>query len=667
MNNNPTSSIADLYSGSQIQGSAGPSIGFSDTPTQQTQTQPTIPQQPQESWWKKLLPVAGALGGGILGEFVDPFGGGLVGAALAGSLFGGAGQAVGKGFENVLTNQDVGKGVLSNFAQGAVFGGFGKGLGSVIGGTGKALDVAGTKAIANLDKSQMQAAQKLADLSKQKATQLNFSGVTGDTAERNFLKNNQAFMDKMNLPSHSPHAMDQTGQAFYDTLGAERTAAQDAAGNASTKGVLGNISRAFEMNRGTPFDDIFNTWANRADVSVIDKATGIARKPSINDFMENNIPPSQIQKLREEIGTSAESYKQLAERSTSPNAMQQAKNTASVLSQINKSLEPVVNSEAANKLIADRTLTAAERAGYTTKYGDEFGNYLADTIDKAKSVQDLTSELKTGVQMKNISKEAIADLQNTSSKSAGARMEASNDGYGGIADPNNLTPPEENLLQHAINAIKVAAGGGGKLSKAMQLADIAAKTKILPATARKTGTLLSRISSLAAPTALGAGAFASSAAGGPAGNGQQAIQPQGATMQQSSPLQGLLGQAINQYILDPSDFGTSAGNTIAGLMPMLQQQARAQSQLDAVRQLYQGAGGAGGLGGTGLFNQIASALPFTQQAAALRQANALAGQLGLPANLSFLQNPQTAGAQLSVLQNAINAMGGNMPNAMPSM
>lgn len=38
------------------------------------------------SWWQKLLPTAGSVLGGIGGELVDPFGGGIIGAGLGGAL-----------------------------------------------------------------------------------------------------------------------------------------------------------------------------------------------------------------------------------------------------------------------------------------------------------------------------------------------------------------------------------------------------------------------------------------------------------------------------------------------------------------------------------------------------------------------------------------------------
>ena len=634
-------------------------------------------QQPKQSgnFLTHLIPTATSILGGIGGALIPGLGETGVGE-IAGY---GGGQAVGQGLENVLEGKPWSQDVAKAGVEGAAFGGVGKVLGGVTEGLGKVLSSKGSSMLENLSTSQTQAAEKLAQMSKQKATQLNFAGVTPETNEANMLKNNQAFMDQMGLPSHSPHVMDATGQAFYDTLGAERTAAQDSVGTAQTKGLLENVSKAFGVNRGegrvlptdissTPFDDIFNTWANRADVGVKDVATGQLRKPTINDFMNNNIPPSQLQKLREEIGTSQKSYQDLAERTSSPNAMQQAKNTSSILSQVNKSMEPLVNHQAANDAIAARTLSPTERAGYIKDYGDKLGNFLADKIDNANTVQDLTGQLKTGVQMKNISKEAIADLQNTASKNAGARMEASDAGYGGIAEPGNLTPPEENLFQHAVNAVKVAAGGGGKISKAMQLADIGAKTKIAPKALEQTGSLLSRIGKIIPPTTVGAGSLiaagAQQGAGGAPMNQQQSMQ-QGMPDQQNQ-LASLYSNLLAQEQASPINFASSLGPVLQALGPMVQKQGIASGLAQNLGQAYQGAGGAQGPL-MGALSQLSGVIPGTPANVYGRQQQATSGLLAQLLGINpqqagmltpqLMATPGSAGAGLSNVQNLIGAYG----------
>lgn len=71
---------------------------------------------------EKALPTAGAVAGGIVGEAVDPFGGGIVGAGL--------GSALGKAAQNRQTGKSLGNDVLQAGVSGAV----GQGVGSVASG-----------------------------------------------------------------------------------------------------------------------------------------------------------------------------------------------------------------------------------------------------------------------------------------------------------------------------------------------------------------------------------------------------------------------------------------------------------------------------------------------------------------------------------------------------
>lgn len=94
--------------------------------------QPTTPASSGGSWWQKLLPTAGSILGGIAGEVVDPFGGGVIGASLGGGL--------GKAGENALTGQKV---LQGNDLTSAIEGGVGQGVGDV---ASAAIGAAGSKA-----------------------------------------------------------------------------------------------------------------------------------------------------------------------------------------------------------------------------------------------------------------------------------------------------------------------------------------------------------------------------------------------------------------------------------------------------------------------------------------------------------------------------------------
>ena len=159
---------------------------------------------------------------------------------------------------------------------------------------------------------------------------------------------------------------------------------------------------------------------------------------------------------------------------------------------------------------------------------------------------------------------------------------------------------------------------------------------------------------MAAPSG---GALTNALASGAAGGAQQPIQ-QGVNMQQQpNPLQNEMNMMMMQSILAPSSLGTSANATMQTILPTLLKQAQAQSQLTALQQQLAGAGGGQGFGGNGIFNQLASHLPFTQQAAALNQVKNLGNQLGINPNINFMQNQQTQQNQLGALQNAVSGLG----------
>ena len=74
---------------------------------------------PQPSWWEKLLPTAGGILGGIGGEALDVFGGGVAGAGIGGAL--------GQELENKLTGKN--QNVLAAGAENAI----GSGVGGLLG------------------------------------------------------------------------------------------------------------------------------------------------------------------------------------------------------------------------------------------------------------------------------------------------------------------------------------------------------------------------------------------------------------------------------------------------------------------------------------------------------------------------------------------------------
>lgn len=93
----------------------------------------------QPNLLQRLLPTLGGIGGGILGEVVDPFGGGVAGAALGAGLAGG-GAAAGKTAENATEGKNLGSGVVASGLEGAAGQGLAEGAGAALGAAGKGLE-----------------------------------------------------------------------------------------------------------------------------------------------------------------------------------------------------------------------------------------------------------------------------------------------------------------------------------------------------------------------------------------------------------------------------------------------------------------------------------------------------------------------------------------------
>ena len=705
------------------------------------QQQPQQAQQPQESWWKKLLPTAGAIGGGILGEVLDPFGGGIAGAALGSSLLGGAGQAAGKIGENLSSGQSLGSGVLSNALQGAAFGGVGKlagmgleGVGGALAGRGGNIEQtamgAGQEARAAQEEAVQRASQQTAKMQSEadlKAAQdqkvnasiANWSGVKTDTV--NNLAQHKFTLEKLGVDSSSPTAVNNHALTVLSQAGGKLNQVLDSQPAADMTGWLDSAVNKFGLKPqfstlqdvgksipNIPSEMISKALAEEGSASAKAASalngSGSSLEEGINAFLKSHVdengnalytlddlnsgkmPLKDLKDLRSEIGTQQNIEKansQSQGKLGTPEAQTTYKINSNNLNSIKDDLTSKISTPGVNKAIGAATVTPEEEQTIRAAFPNspQAAQNIIEGINNAKSYEDINKLLSPAMEMKNVSNEALQLLK----KGSGAGVTARKN-LGANIDKGIFEAPSTAPAQVPIKPIKPemppmpveTPGSSDQILQALQGAHPVAGAAVgtakaikalgsSPSFLKRAGGLLSRIGGITAPTALGGGALASAAAGAPAGGAQQPL-GQGVNMQQQpNPLQNLLAQATNNYVLDPLDFGQSSQGMISSLLPTLQTQAKAQSQLDALRQLYSGAGGAGGLGGNSIFNKIASELPFTQQAAAMRQAQSLGNTLGVNPGLSFLQNPQTANVQFGTLQNLIQGLGGVNPGmAMPA-
>lgn len=703
----------------------GPQIDISQQQSQQPQQ-----QQPQESWWKKLLPVAGAVGGGILGEVVDPFGGGILGSVLGESLFGGAGQAAGKVAENISSGQSIDKDVLSNALQGAAFGGIGGGIGGGFSKLGSLASKQGAKvaeataaseqtAKAAEEEAYQKAAQQTAQMQteadlkaaqnqKIQASIANWGGVKTDKV--NNLSTHQANLEKIGVDSSSPTAVNTHAINVLAQTGGKLNQVLDTQPAANMTGWLNNavkrygLKPQYNIDANIPAAMIEKAGGTTGSAEAALTGSGSSLETGINNFLKSHldengkplytfenlnsgqIPLKDLKNLRSEIGTQQNvelANSQSLGRTVGTEAATTSKVNSNNLGSIKDELTSKLSTPEVNKAIEQTKLTPDEELQIRTALKDtpQAADEIINGINNAKSYEDMNKLMSPAIEMRNVSNEALGLLQRGSGDPLKSRIKLGANPQQGILEAPSTPPaqvpvkpvipetqpvvtPQPSQQDQIMQAIQTAhpvigtAITGAKLAKAIGTS---------PSILNKTGTILSRIGKVAGPTALGAGALGSTlSTGGPAGGAQQPLQ-QGVTMQQqANPLQNILAQATNNYMLDPLDFGASSQNMISSLLPVLQQQAKAQSQMNALQQLYGGAGGAQGFSGNGFLNQFASVLPWTQQAAAMKQAQNLGQTLGVNPQLSFLQSPQTAGTQMGALQNIIQGVGGVNPGmAMP--
>jgi len=367
-----------------------------------------------------------------------------------------------------------------------------------------------------------------------------------------------------------------------------------------------------------------------------------------------------------------------------------------VLNKAYKNLsEEIYNHPSIDKYVKNKTLTLDEENAIKLENQDNpaVAQYTIDTINKSTNVKNLLAEMQTSTNAgklgtmanKNVT-QAKATLGGIKRTSLGTQLpdiykplpEPKYKEYVPGAAPESIPyqePIQPTTGQKVTQGVVDVATTPGKLGKAVQAGQSLHGLGLLSGTAKRTGSLLERIGKVTIPkakpfesgalpsisplgmAAASGGALTNALASGAAGGAQQPIQ-QGVNMQQQpNPLQNEMNMMMMQSILAPSSLGTSANATMQTILPTLLKQAQAQSQLTALQQQLAGAGGGQGFGGNGFFNQLASHLPFTQQAAALNQVKNLGNQLGINPNINFMQNQQTQQNQLGALQNAVSGLG----------
>lgn len=598
--------------------------------TPYTGANPSAPTGSKPNFFERLLPTAGGILGGIGGEAVDLFGGGVAGAA--------AGNALGKYLENKLTGQSGGNGVVSS----AIEGGAGQGVGGILGKIGGKLLGAVSNKASDVADSALQSQFKspidknvvsgLSDAGLSDARQVSqiapmLSGSNG--AYTNMVKDSlqQAGQSgvKVNVSSLDSHLGELLGGGDTGTGAEILKPAQLKAANDFVQKVISptNLNATPEADRAimtaTP-DKTYEAFQKLRNASA-NLRTGVGAQPGTA-----NNALSQI------YGKMADYLKDM---SFNPSGLKPIPLTDDVKSQL---IDGISSIKDVNPKV----------------YASEVSN-----ITNAKNLSDL-NDMQTGwVQAsKALQKGAITGAVNTGTSAS--------DIAAGLA-PLTLAHPAmtaAGLIMKSPTADRAATSVLGKLSKVTG-----------NATAKKMIPLLTRASTVAAAN-LPNDVSAPNNVQSPTGESTMNPATPGATAA-TNPTDQYYQALLAQLQAQPADAQTSSIlGALNNVVPVVQKQEQVAPAVENALATYANAGGAQGTGG-GLLSRLTGLIPGTAANTFNSQSTAAASQLAsllgiTPAQAQALlpqlmQNQQTAAPQISGVQSILGSIGTNQPSAIPAV
>lgn len=677
---------------------------ISDVQNQLAQNRPTqMAAQPQDSgsWWKKLLPTAGSILAPIAAIALAPETAGASLLALGAIGAAGAGAAGGKAAENILEQKDIGQGVAGE----AVAGSAGQALGGVVGkgllkagGSLASRGAAGATKLAE-EKSLQEAAQQTANQGMQKNI---IYGEAMRNAPKDLQGKFQTVLDNANrlgIDTGSENAPKLMKEVGYAKTGGTAESGQGAYNEL--------VDRLISSHQGKVNLGNINNELKTAVQTLQETTGGVGELGAYTTKGKTLVPADNpVQRAVRDIANLSPKLSTAGTDKTGLGLaiqqmdLQEANRFAKSLQKMafapvktdklgNKDLNDVARTKMARDLyqyvrgevdnapgLAEKVQALAKDPGLEGFVNSKVGN-ISDANVRELAKQDILTNLQNAKNMGNLrtpQSEAVdlarlgqhvGEWNTQRTFTAGAQKRATS-----LAQEAAGVEPSQ--TQQALSTIgDIFTGGGGKTGASLRAIQAAKESGVAPKVVSTIGKTLQKISPLVPPAAAGLGTLATTLAqpnqtSGMMGVGQgdQTMQPQMQGAQ--SPLENMLNAAQAQFILAPGQMGQGASSMIGQILPSLQAQAKAQSQLNALMQLYGAAGGGQGFGGNAILNQIATALPFTQQAAAMKQAQGLGTTLGVNPNIGFMQTPETAQTQLGALQSIISGLGGISPGGMPS-
>lgn len=631
--------------------------GFSAQQLQQTlsssnitpqASQPNAPAQTGSSpnFLERLLPTAGGVVGGILGDL-------LPGGPITGIAGAGAGDALGKSLEDKLTGQGGGNGVLGA----AISGGVGQGVGSALSGlAGAALGkVSGlaSKAIPSL-------------LVKQ----------SGDFLDQDTAK----YLAQNGISDFG--AATKIGQQLTGATGGDgaalSNAVKNAADNSSAKLDLTDEAKNWTTPlqnypdvHGTPLTNISKTVNQVINKAASDSGANISRiaekggteTTALEPGALKNITPGAayeasqtLRRAASSVGNGARDATGTVVNSAKAAAADTYNNLASSIEQ--KALGTGIDGSTAVPISPEDKQVVKDSIAGLANTNPTLHQTLSNQIDAANSWQDIRSIQQPFVKVS----QAKNALDIASNKAPGTG--ASDIAKGTLGVASNPLQAGANIALNSGAADKVGAKGLAALSK---VTGKAAASKIIPLLTRTAAIGATNLPNDVSQPQSGASAIPGTANGiNSNSTGSSTMQPQ-----QQSPLQQLYSAVLAQEQAPGASLtpGYSAMNsTLSTLAPQVQKQ---QLEAPAISNAVSGFANAGGAQGTGagILSKLSGLIPGTaantynsQQSSA---ASALAQLLGISPEsaMSLLpqltQSTQTAAPQMGGLSSIL----GSLPTA----
>lgn len=643
-------------------------------------------------WWQKILPTAGGILGGIVGIPGDLFSGGL--SSVAGAT---AGGALGQGLENLLSGKNpVDANDLSSGIENGVGQLVGGGVGKVVGALGSGLAGAGEKGVqAIADNAAADAAAKSA-IDDATATKLNYGGIHDNTANALELGKSQQFVKGMGFDHTNPYDMQKVGNGgqelnnVYDRAltnaapvettdinkaifpsttanAAKLTPAEVAQLEAS--GVNPEAIKTAQVTGGQPAVTIDPSSPTGQALADFSKQTGV----DLTHGLPANMPATQVRQLQQAIGRQIGNQQTIlnnAELNGIDNTA--ARGELTKLNNLYSQLGDKVKTPEVNTAVGAAQVSDADRAGLVAKYGDSLGNHIADTVNNAKSADDLLGPMQDFTKMSRASRMAINDIENvTNSPRALARTKFAVNG--GV-----VTPGAVSAGNPTVDAVTAAATASGHpVGAVLNVANKIHKAGLTPQIAKGLGNVMQRTAPLVAPaTVAAAGLPTMAGAQGSAiptgAGGDQSMQP--GQPQAVNPVNSVLDKvlfSLSQPGASLTPGYSSMVQAAQALAPSSLQQEQAAGAVSALAPTYANAGGAQGFG-NGLLSKLTAMVPGTaantyqnQQQAAAAQ---LAKVLGITPEAAMAMLPQLMQSQQTAIpqQQATGGILSTLTSGLPT-